>query len=216
LGTVTTNFVNIYMSSLAWKSLAPRAHDGAVVWSIGLIGTALSALPGVWLEQYTNFMVVLGGLLVPVGGVLAAHYYLTDARADDSLTAALYDSEGPFGGVSAAGLTAWVAGAAVDFRANRGSGGGGDLPGRLTGVGGGVVAGGGGEDPSPASRRPPARHPGEGLGRRARPRRQPARGYGGHDGERDRDGERGRIAGRHAVKQARERAADRERAAGAD
>src|SRR5262249_54481449 len=134
LATVTTNFVNIYMSSLAWKSLAPRAHDGAVVWSIGLIGTALSALPGVWLEQYTNFMVVLGGLLVPVGGVLAAHYYLTDARADDSLTPALYDREGRFGGVSAAGLTAWIAGAAVYFGANRWSGAGGTLPGLLTAV----------------------------------------------------------------------------------
>ena len=30
LATLTTNFVNIYMSSLAWKSLAPRASDGAV------------------------------------------------------------------------------------------------------------------------------------------------------------------------------------------
>ena len=27
LATVTTNFVNIYMSSLAWKSLVPRAGD---------------------------------------------------------------------------------------------------------------------------------------------------------------------------------------------
>src|SRR6266487_5252131 len=44
IATITTNFVNIYMSSLAWKSLFPRAHDGAVVWSIGLIGTALSAV----------------------------------------------------------------------------------------------------------------------------------------------------------------------------
>ena len=47
----------------------------AVVWSIGIIGTALSAIPGVWLEQYTNFMMVLGAVLVPVGGVLVAHYY---------------------------------------------------------------------------------------------------------------------------------------------
>ena len=79
LATLTTNFVNIYMSSLAWKSLAPRASDGAVIWSIGIVGTALSAVPGVWLEQYTNFMMVLGALLVPVGGVLIAHYYIRRA-----------------------------------------------------------------------------------------------------------------------------------------
>src|SRR4029077_12738554 len=75
LATVTTNFVNIYMSSLAWKSLVPRAGDAAVIWSIGIVGTALSADPGVWLEQYTSFMMILGAVLVPVGGVLVAHYY---------------------------------------------------------------------------------------------------------------------------------------------
>src|SRR5438093_12677498 len=60
VATLTTNFVNIYMSALAWKSLFPAARDAAVVWSIGLVGTALSAIPGVWLERYTSFMVVLG------------------------------------------------------------------------------------------------------------------------------------------------------------
>src|SRR4029077_12257687 len=89
LATLTTNFVNIYMSSLAWKSLAPRASDGAVIWSIGIVGTALSAVPGVWLEQYSSFMIVLGGVLVPVGGVLIAHYYIRPPRVDEALIAEL-------------------------------------------------------------------------------------------------------------------------------
>jgi NCS1 family nucleobase:cation symporter-1 len=119
LATVTTNFVNIYMSSLAWKSLTPRASDSTVVWSIGIIGTALSAIPGVWLEQYTNFMVILGGVLVPVGGLLIAHYYIRPARIDDRLVDAMYQSDGPFRGVSRAGVTAWAIGAAVYFLAGR-------------------------------------------------------------------------------------------------
>ena len=117
LGTVATNFVNIYMSSLAWKSLAPRARDGAVIWSIGIVGTALSAVPGVWLEQYTNFMMVLGALLVPVGGVLVAHYYIRRPRVDEAFIAELYDTAGSFRGVSIAGVTAWAAGAAAFFAA---------------------------------------------------------------------------------------------------
>jgi NCS1 family nucleobase:cation symporter-1 len=117
LATLTTNFVNIYMSSLAWKSLAPGASDGAVIWSIGIVGTALSAVPGVWLEQYTNFMIVLGALLVPVGGVLAAHYYIRRPRLDEAYIADLYDRAGPFRGVSAAGMIAWAAGAAAFFAA---------------------------------------------------------------------------------------------------
>jgi nucleobase:cation symporter-1, NCS1 family len=117
LATITTNFVNIYMSSLAWKSLAPRARDGAVVWSIGIVGTALSAVPGVWLEQYTNFMVVLGAVLVPVGGVLIAHYYVRRVLIDEAFIAQLYDVNGPFRGMRIAGLAAWAAGAIAFFAA---------------------------------------------------------------------------------------------------
>jgi NCS1 family nucleobase:cation symporter-1 len=117
IATLTTNFVNIYMSSLAWKSLFPRAHDGAVVWSIGLIGTALSAVPGVWLEQYTNFMMLLGAVLVPVGGVLVAHYYFGRDPMDEALVGELYDGAGRFRGVNAAGLLAWAAGGIVFFAA---------------------------------------------------------------------------------------------------
>ena len=111
LATLTTNFVNIYMSSLAWKSLTPRASDSAVIWSIGLVGTVLGALPGVWLEKYTGFMVILGALLVPIGGVLVAHYYITASDEGDSLIPALYDSRGLFRGVSIPGAAAWAAAA---------------------------------------------------------------------------------------------------------
>ena len=110
IATLTTNFVNIYMSSLAWKSLFPNARDGAVVWSIGLIGTALSAIPGVWLEQYTNFMVLVGAVLVPVGGVLVAHYYLVPESMNQDRIPELYDPVGRFRGINAAGLLAWASG----------------------------------------------------------------------------------------------------------
>jgi NCS1 family nucleobase:cation symporter-1 len=134
LATLTTNFVNIYMSSLAWKSLVPRAGDAAVIWSIGLIGTALGAVPGVWLERYTSFMVILGGVLVPIGGLLIAHYYIRPARLDESLIAELYDRNGPFKGVSTAGIAAWAAGAIVYFAAGKWTDVGGTLPGLATSV----------------------------------------------------------------------------------
>ncbi|HEX3644681.1 MAG TPA: cytosine permease [Vicinamibacterales bacterium] len=117
IATLTTNFVNIYMSSLAWKSLVPRASDSAVIWSIGLVGTALSAVPGVWLEHYPNFLWWLGAVLVPVGGILVAHYYIRPPRVDDAFIAALYDPAGSLRGVSVAGMAAWAAGAAAFFAA---------------------------------------------------------------------------------------------------
>ncbi len=42
--TLTTNFVNIYMSALALKSLRPGLSDRAGVWFIGVVGATLSIL----------------------------------------------------------------------------------------------------------------------------------------------------------------------------
>jgi purine-cytosine permease-like protein len=115
LATITTNFVNIYTSSLAWKSLLPAANDQRVIWSIGVIGAAISAIPGVWLDQYTNFMIVLGALLVPVGGVLIAHFYARSLFSTAATTTIgdLYDTTGPYAGFSTAGIAAWAAGVVV-------------------------------------------------------------------------------------------------------
>ena len=136
LATVTTNCVNIYMSSLAWKSLTPRASGRPRHLDDRASSAPRSgALPGVWLgERSTNFMVVLGALLVPIGGLLIAHYYITDRRIDDALVGALYEEAGPFKGTSAAGMTAWAASAVVYFAANRWTGVGGTIPALATSV----------------------------------------------------------------------------------
>jgi NCS1 family nucleobase:cation symporter-1 len=115
LATLTTNFVNIYMSSLAWKSLVPGAGDTAVVWSIGLVGAIISAVPGRWLDQYANFMMILGACLVPVGGVLVAHYYVVRPRVDEGFLTELYNRDGRFRGLSVPGVLAWIAGAVAFF-----------------------------------------------------------------------------------------------------
>jgi len=128
LATITTNFVNIYMSGLAWKSLFPRAGDQWSVWSIGIVGTALGLFYGSWLDRYADFMVVLGGVLVPVGGVLLAHYRLGGAK---TAAADLYATDGPYRGVIAAGVVAWAAGAAAYYLARPW---GGTLPGLITAV----------------------------------------------------------------------------------
>jgi purine-cytosine permease-like protein len=118
VATVTTNFVNIYMSSLALRSLMPKVGDQVTVWSTGLVGAALSAFSGAWLERYASFMLVLGGILVPVGGILLARFYLvrSEVRVD-----ALYDPSGEFGrnrGFDLAGLIAWAAGGAAYYAAH--------------------------------------------------------------------------------------------------
>jgi purine-cytosine permease-like protein len=113
LATLTTNFVNIYMSALAFRSLRPALGDRTVVWLIGGIGAALGLLSSGLLDRFAAFTLVLAGLLVPIGGVLLAHYVVLrrPVHVPD-----LYDPNGPYaamGGWSVAGAVAWIAGAAM-------------------------------------------------------------------------------------------------------
>ncbi len=109
LATVTTNFVNIYLSSLAWRTLAHRSTGRGTVWTIGIIGTALGLISSVWLTRFAELMVWLGAILVPVGGVFLAHFVVMRRRVD---VGAVYraDTLPAFNG---AGIAAWLAGFAV-------------------------------------------------------------------------------------------------------
>ncbi len=119
LATLTTNFVNIYMSALALKSLKPDLRDRVSVWLIGGIGAGLSLLSTVWIAKFADFTILLAGLLVPIGGILLAHHFVLrrPIAIDD-----LYDRHGRYGdhaGWSMAGLAAWVTGGVVFYASAR-------------------------------------------------------------------------------------------------
>ena len=131
LATLTTNFVNIYMSALALKSLRPRTSDRAGIWLIGGIGAALSVLSSAWLARFTDFTMLLAGVLVPIGGILLAHYGILRRRVN------VEDLYRRTGGFSVAGTLAWAAGAAVFYVA---APIGGTLPSLATAIGLYVIA----------------------------------------------------------------------------
>lgn len=116
LGTLTTNFVNIYMSALALKSLRPKTSNRAAIWIIGGVGSALSLLSTDLLDRLGLFTFALGGVLVPIGGLLVAHF-LVLRRCDSP--ASLYPArpgEAPaVGHWSVAGISAWIAGATAFY-----------------------------------------------------------------------------------------------------
>jgi cytosine permease len=117
LATITTNFVNIYLSSLAWRSVMPAVPDRAAVWIVGAIGTALG-LTGGWLDRFAAFMTVVGSVLVPAGGVFLAHFLL--ARREPAVPD-LYDPRGPLRGARWSGMVAWAAGVAAYYVAPGGA-----------------------------------------------------------------------------------------------
>ena len=109
LATVTTNFVNIYMSSLAWRTLAPQSTGTGSVWVIGLVGTALGLISTAWLTSFADLMVMLGSVLVPVGGIFLAHFVVLRSKVD---VAAIYQTAA-MPAFNLAGVAAWVLGFAV-------------------------------------------------------------------------------------------------------
>jgi NCS1 family nucleobase:cation symporter-1 len=109
LATVTTNFVNIYLSSLAWRTLSPRSTGAGSVWTIGIIGTVLGLVSSGWLTQFANLMVLLGSVLVPVGGVFLAHFVLLRRPID---LERIYRAD-LMPAVTIPGLASWVLGFAV-------------------------------------------------------------------------------------------------------
>jgi NCS1 family nucleobase:cation symporter-1 len=114
LATLTTNFVNIYMSALALKSLWPSVRDRAAVWLIGGVGAALGLLSTAWIDRFAAFTLLLAGAFVPIGGILLAHYSVLRRPV---LVPDLYDPHGPFGWrrPPIAGAAAWLAGAIVFY-----------------------------------------------------------------------------------------------------
>lgn len=111
VAALTTNFVNIYMSALAFKSLRPAVSGTSAVWVVGGIGAALGLLSTGLLERFATFTLVLAGGLVPIGGILLAHFVVLrrPVHVPD-----LYDEAGPYAryrGWSVAGVAAWTAGA---------------------------------------------------------------------------------------------------------
>ena len=109
LATVTTNFVNIYLSSLAWRTLSPRSTGAGTVWTIGIVGTLLGLISSVWLTRFAELMMWLGAVLVPVGGVFLAHFVVMRKRVD---VEAVYRIDA-LPSFNLAGLAAWIAGFVV-------------------------------------------------------------------------------------------------------
>jgi NCS1 family nucleobase:cation symporter-1 len=107
VAALTTNFVNIYMSALALKSLRPSLGGAAGVWIIGGIGAALGLFSMGWLERFASFTLVLASCLVPVGGLLLAHFLVLKAPTH---VPDLYTDVSGRAAWSGPGLLAWIVG----------------------------------------------------------------------------------------------------------
>ena len=74
LSTITTNFVNLYLSALALRTLVPRAPRAGSVLLIGAIGTGLGLLTDL-LARYADFMGLIATALLPIVAIALVHFF---------------------------------------------------------------------------------------------------------------------------------------------
>ncbi len=101
LSTVTTNFVNIYLSSLAVKNLWAGAPQRLTVLTMGGVGTALGMASPRLLNRYAGFMEWIATLLLPIVAIALVHFF-TGRKVSDPT---------PTGQFALASSIAWIFGA---------------------------------------------------------------------------------------------------------
>lgn len=115
--TVTSDFPDIYSSACSLFNIHPKIKPVYTVWATG-VGTIVLAFC-VDLSQYESFLLVIGGVFVPLFAVLLTDYFLCrrgDLTGVDFATGA---GLGYFNGFRLAGLAVWAFGTAVYFVAQK-------------------------------------------------------------------------------------------------
>jgi NCS1 family nucleobase:cation symporter-1 len=76
LSTITTNFVNLYLSALAVRNLWHRAPPRPTVLLVGAIGTLFGLLSPDLLDGYAGFMGWIGTGFLPIAAITVVHFFV--------------------------------------------------------------------------------------------------------------------------------------------
>jgi nucleobase:cation symporter-1, NCS1 family len=115
--TVTSDFPDIYSSACSLFNIHPKIKPIYTVWGTG-IGTTILALY-VDLGQYTSFLLIIGGVFVPLFALLLSDYFLCRRGNVDGV-----DFETGTGldfrkGFRIEGAVVWAVGVAIYFMAQK-------------------------------------------------------------------------------------------------
>jgi NCS1 family nucleobase:cation symporter-1 len=105
-------FADIYSAAVSAQNIIPKVPQWVLVTLVGLICLILGAK--VPIDQYKNFLLLIGSVFVPLFGVLAAHYFFVEKgryRVEE-----IYQPKGRYWyaeGFNWKGLVAWALGIAT-------------------------------------------------------------------------------------------------------
>jgi putative hydroxymethylpyrimidine transporter CytX len=110
--TITSDFPDIYSATCSMLNISDKISAPKLMWIAGILSIVVALVfPA---EQYENFLLLIGGMFVPLFGVVLTDYFLIRNRRL-SLTA-LYEKEGEYWytrGVNAVAIGAWILGFVV-------------------------------------------------------------------------------------------------------
>ena len=102
-------FADIYSAAVSIQNIAPKAWQWKLVIAATAIGAVLATT--IPLAQYEWFLLMIGGLFVPLLGVLVADYLISMRRG--GLSIAAFHEEAPK--LRLVSMIAWAAGIALYF-----------------------------------------------------------------------------------------------------
>lgn len=78
LSTVTTTFLDAYSAGVTFLNIAPKLSERKTALAMGIIGTIIAVI--VPIEQYENFLYVIGSVFAPLFAILITEYFIVKKR----------------------------------------------------------------------------------------------------------------------------------------
>jgi putative hydroxymethylpyrimidine transporter CytX len=110
--TITTGFPDVYSAACSTMNISQRFSSRTVLWTAGIVSILVALVFP--MEQYENFLFLIGAMFVPLFGVVLTDYFFIRSRQLDLED--LYRPEGQYWytkGFNAAALLCWAIGFAV-------------------------------------------------------------------------------------------------------
>jgi putative hydroxymethylpyrimidine transporter CytX len=107
--TITTAFLDVYSTAVSTQNLFPRLPERHLILAAGFIGTLVAAIFPI--ERYESFLLFIGGVFVPLFGIVLSDYFLVRRRK--LLVQELFKHGGAYWyvhGVNPHAMIAWVIG----------------------------------------------------------------------------------------------------------
>lgn len=107
--TITTGFPDVYSATCSAMNISQKFSSRTILWAAGIISILVALVFP--MEQYENFLFLIGAMFVPLFGVVLTDYFLIRNRRIDVEN--LYETQGPYWytkGFNVTALICWAIG----------------------------------------------------------------------------------------------------------